>query len=614
MCGIAGIINFQNKAVRKQDLENMLSKIKYRGPDDEGYFTDENAGLGFVRLSIIDLTDAGHQPKVSADGRYVIVFNGEIFNYIELREELIKEGVKFNTQSDTEVLLNAYIKWGEACLHKFNGMWAFAIFDKQLKKLFISRDRYGIKPFYYIEQPGQFVFCSEIPPLLKYLNKVEANGQNILDYLVFNRTDQSETTFFNGIKKLQHGHNLKVENGKVTISEWYNLRERIKTEKGFQSPGEFKDEFVEAVKLRLRSDVPVGVCMSGGLDSSSIVSITTDILNVKGLNSFSSVYEKGQKGDETEFIKQYENKIPHMHYVTPSGTTLKDDLNDFIRIHAEPLPSTSPYAQYKVMKLAKGKVVVILDGQGADEHLAGYHYFFGFNFKHLFKSFRWLTLVKEMFYYFKIHRSIYAFKTFIYFLLPKSLKLTARLNEKNYLTKEFSDRYSDKNSITENLYGSSNLQEALLDHFEYKLEHLLKWQDRNSMCFSLEIRSPFLDYRLVERSLATSSDWKIKNGTTKFILRESMKGIMPEKIRMRQDKIGFGTPEDEWFREKEWQEIIHEVLNSDSFAKRNIINVSNAKSQYQQHLNRKINIGKEIWKWVHLELWFREFIDKPQAK
>ncbi len=615
MCGIAGIINFNNLKPEELQLRKMMSQIKHRGPDDEGVYIDKNIGLGFVRLSIIDMSYSGHQPKESLDGRYVVIFNGEIYNYIEIREQLAKEGVKFQTATDTEVLLNSFIHWGEACLDKFNGMWAFVIYDKKENTIFASRDRFGIKPFYYIHQNNQFVFCSEIPPLLSFLgNKIEANYQSIFDYLVFNRTDQNQTTFFANVKKLQHGQCLKIENKEVTIYNWYKLRDKVKQSEGFKSADEFKTCFEAAVKLRLRSDVPIGVCLSGGLDSSSIVSTLTNILGVKNLNTFSAVYEKGETGDETEFIKMYEKTVEHMHYVTPNAESLQNDLYDFIKTHAEPIPSTSPYAQYKVMQLAKGKVVVTLDGQGADEHLAGYHYFFGFYFKDLFRHFKWITLLQEIYYYLKIHKSTYALKTFVFFLLPNSFKTKGRINEKKYLNKDFKLKYSSGNGIVSSLYSSAGLEEALLDHFEFKLEHLLKWEDRNSMRFSLEARVPFLDFNLVEKSLATAGNRKIKKGTTKFILREAMKNVLPEKIRLRQDKIGFGTPQDKWFRNTEWQKIVNDILNSSSFANRNIIDVSKAKEQFQKHVNGKINIANEIWKWVHLELWFREFIDMKTSK
>ena len=617
MCGICGIIHFDDTGVQESSILNMMQLMKHRGPDDEGVFIEKTIGLGFVRLSIIDLTKAGHQPKLSLDERYVIVFNGEIYNYIELREELQKEGVHFITKTDTEVLLNAYIRWGEDCMHRFNGMWAIAIYDRQKQTVFCARDRYGIKPFYYLQTETFFAFCSEIPPLLLLIkDKPNPNYQTIFDFLVFNRTDQTEKTFFEEVNKLQHGNKLTINikenkkiNSRLSIVKWYDIKESVNKTIGFESPHEFKELFTSSIELRLRSDVPVGVCLSGGLDSSSIVSIILNEFDKNELKTFSAVYNKGQLGDEKEFIDEYKSLISNMSYITPSAITLKNDLEQFIKAHGEPIPTTGPYAQFKVMKLAKGNVVVTLDGQGADEELAGYHYFFGFYFKDLLIHFKFAKLCNEIFCYLKIHKNLIGIKSFLFFLLPKYLRTRTRVNEKKYLNEDFVNKYKNSNSIVGNLYSSKSLNEALFDHFEYKLEHLLKWEDRNSMFFSIEARVPFLDYRIVEKLLATRSDLKIKKGMTKFILREAMKGILPKKIYLRSDKIGFDTPEDEWFRDPEWQDIVHEILNSQSFINRNLINNKIAFDLYKKHLNKEINISKEIWKWIHLEFWFRQFID-----
>jgi asparagine synthase (glutamine-hydrolysing) len=250
-----------------------------------------------------------------------------------------------------------------------------------------------------------------------------------------------------------------------------------------------------------------------------------------------------------------------------------------------------------------------LDGQGADEMLAGYHDYFAYYYKELFFSNRYFKLISENYNYFKNHRSLFALKAFVFFLLPEKLKTNLRINEKKYLNSDFVKKYKNTSSISGNLYGSVSLNDALLNHFEYKLEHLLKWEDRNSMYFSLEARCPFLDYRLVERSLATSGDLIIRKGTTKHILRESMIGILPDRIRLRKDKIGFGTPEDEWLRTKGWQILIKDLLKSKSFKDRNLINPEIAIKQYQIHVSGKANLSREIWKWIHLELWHREYID-----
>ncbi|WP_029038374.1 asparagine synthase (glutamine-hydrolyzing) [Salinimicrobium xinjiangense] len=617
MCGICGVINIdKNKIVKESDIKGMMAVMKHRGPDDEGTFINNNVGLGFVRLSIIDLSPAGHQPFKSTDGRFIMVFNGEIFNYIELKDELKKEGYFFKTETDTEVLFNAYLHWGESVLHRLNGMWAFAIYDTFEETIFFARDRFGIKPFYYSLTENNLIFASEIPPILEILKKKPTpNYDVVFDFLVYNKTEHSEKTFFSEVNKLMHGHSIKLDlkkkkrNLSIYINKWYNINSRVKNARPFCSPDDYKQAFESAIDLRLRSDVPVGVSFSGGLDSSAITSVVIDTFKKNDLNTFSAVYDKSFSGDESKFMKLYDDKPGRRHYTTPSAESLLDDLDEFISCHAEPVPTTSPYAQYKIMELASKNVVVTLDGQGADEQLAGYHYFFGFYFKDLLKQGKFTSLNREIYSYLKIHKSTFGLKTFLFFLLPKTTRTKLKVSELGYITSEFAKRHNKTNIISDYLYASNSLQEALVNHFEYKLEHLLKWEDRNSMHFSLEARVPFLDYRLVERTLATNSKEIIKNGMTKNLLRESMKGVVPEEIRMRVDKEGYSTPQDEWFRSKEWEEKIWDILKSDSFKSRNIFNVNRTQQMFKEHLNREKNLAKELWKWIHLELWFRKYID-----
>ena len=626
MCGICGIVEFEGSFVEDARITMMMSQMKHRGPDDDGSYFEKNVGLGFVRLSIIDLSPLGHQPMISTDGRYVMVYNGEIYNYLELKDELVRKGHAFRSKTDSEVLLAAYAEWGEECLERFNGMWACVIFDRKKDELFCARDRFGIKPLYYFIDPSRFIFASEIPPILSVMKRKPApNNQSIFEYLAFNRTDQTEETFFKGIKKLQHGHFLKIRNvrgcagraGQISIKKWYDLRSKVENASGFSRPEEYRNLFSSAVGLRLRSDVPVGVCLSGGVDSSSIVSVLLKDYGKKDLNTFSAVYSKGESGDESEFIDLFhgtENPagcaLKRMFFTHPTVVTLLQDLDSFVITHAEPIPSTSPYAQFKVMELAQRNVVVTLDGQGADEELAGYHYFFGFLFKELLRRLRLARLLSESGKYLLKHRSIYGLKTFAYFLLPEFSRSRLRVSERGYILPEFSNGRYRNSVIAGELYGSQNLREALLNHFEYKLEHLLKWEDRNSMRFSLEARVPFLDYRLVERTLASPTDMIINRGTTKYILREAMRGALPEKIRTRQDKVGFGTPQESWFRSQEWAALVTEFVRSDSFRQRGIIHSANAMTLFQKHLSGGVDASKEIWKWINLELWFRRFIDQ----
>jgi len=285
MCGICGVVNFDRSPVNPADLRAMMSSMKHRGPDDEGIHVDNNVGFGHVRLSILDLSEAGHQPMFFGDNQYCITYNGEIFNYLELRSELSSK-YEFKTNTDTEVVLASYIEWGEKCLDKFNGMWAFAIHDRRNNQIYLSRDRYGIKPLYYYKSKNSLIFASEIRALVKVLKEnLTVNERSVYEYLIYNRTDQTESTFYHGISKLKHGHSVTIKDNEFKIIKWYDLKDKNKFQ--WNSPEEFRNTLSSAVGLRLRSDVPVGTCLSGGLDSSTITSILLKDYDKGDLNTFS---------------------------------------------------------------------------------------------------------------------------------------------------------------------------------------------------------------------------------------------------------------------------------------------------------------------------------------
>ncbi|MBR4564728.1 MAG: asparagine synthase (glutamine-hydrolyzing) [Paludibacteraceae bacterium] len=624
MCGIAGIVQCGNEPIQEERLRVMMQTIKHRGPDDEGLFITEHVGLGHVRLSILDLTEAGHQPMTDSSGRYTIIQNGETYNYIELRAELEKSGYAFKTKTDTEVVLNGYIEWGEKVIDRMNGMFALAIYDKEKQTLFLARDRFGVKPLYYYVGTKELIFASEIPSILAAMpDKPTANEDVIFDYLVFNRTDQTEQTFFKGIYKLQHGCCMTLDCNKaytkaaLPIRKWYNLAEEVRKKQSeikaaHLDDAQLKDRYMKlfrhAIELRLRSDVPWGVCLSGGLDSSAITATLIREMKEEDVHSFSAVHRKGSWADESEFIKEFEGVVPNMHYVHPDAEGMLRHLDDYIRIQGEPTPTNSPYALYCVLEEASKYVKVILDGQGSDEALAGYEYIPGLYYKTLFTHFKWGRLAKEIVQYARLHKSWRHVKYMVFFLLPSKVRTKVRVMQRGYINPEFVAQHKES-VIADKLYGANTMEEMLVAHFEYKLEHLNKWGDRDTMAFGVEGRSPFLDKDLVEYSIALKDELKIKGGYTKFILREVMKGIMPEKVRLRVDKRGFSVPMDEWYRTEGFQKLVKEILDSDSFAKRGYFLPEEAKKLYQRHLAGEINVSKDIWKCINLELWFREFID-----
>ncbi|MCB9447773.1 MAG: asparagine synthase (glutamine-hydrolyzing) [Flavobacteriales bacterium] len=608
MCGIAGIVNFSSEAVDPAAIQDMMNRIKHRGPDDEGMFLRDHVGIGHVRLSIIDLSSAGHQPMFSNDDRYAIVFNGEIYNYVELREEL-KDGYSFRSKTDTEVLLAAYIKWGEQCLPRLNGDFAFAIYDTREKTLFGARDRFGIKPFYIYRNEQRFVFASEIKSVLPLVDQLTPNEKSLYEYLVYNRTDQSDETFFDSVHKLHHGHCFTIRNGKVDIRKWYDLKEQVRYPSPM-TPGQYREEFRKSVGLRLRSDVPVGVCLSGGIDSSAVTSVLYHDFNLKEVKTFSAVFEKGSWADESPFINAFQAELNNMFYIQPTAETFYDEFKGFVTAQCEPIPGVSPYSQYKVMQLASQNVSVTLDGQGADEMLGGYNYFYGGYFKELLRSLKWITLCRELIGYGKRNPSKDAYAYFLFYLLPQGLKKYAGRKTYGSISTEFYEKYKNVSTISSDLYDPRTLHDSFLQHFEHKLEHLLKWDDLNSMRFSIESRVPFLDHNLVEKTLSLPPDLVLKNGVSKYIMRESVRDILPAAIYNRRDKKGFTTPSDEWFRSKAFQAYIQDMLHSAAFKQRGYFNVEDCQKKYQAHIEGKGNFSKDIWKWINLEEWFRIFINR----
>ncbi len=607
MCGICGIINFNKEKINREKISSMVKMMKHRGPDDDGIYQNNNFALGSTRLSILDLSNDGHMPMFSNDKRFVIVYNGEIYNHIELKNEL-SSFYKFKSKSDTEVVLAAYQKWGKKSLEKFNGMFSFVIYDHYKKTFFAARDRYGIKPFYYYYDSSIFIFSSEIYPIINSFNYLkEPNNKSIYNYLIFNKTNQTSDTFFKNIKKLQHGHYLIINNSTIKINKWYNIYDKL--DNPIKTSVELKDLINDSINLRLRSDVPVGACLSGGLDSSVIVGNVYHNFKRKDIHTFSAIYKQNQIGDETVFINEFKNTLSNMHYAKPTAESLFKDYEDFIFAQNEPVPNTSAYAEYKVMESAKDIVTVILNGQGADEELAGYKYFFGYYFKELLIKFDLPKLFLELIKYISIHKSAYGLKAAIYFMLSSKLQSAIYIYNKKFYNRDFVNKYKKLSTIPDTIFKSHSLQQSLIDHFEHQFEHHLIWGDRSSMKFSLELRFPFLDHRIVESTLPASNELKIKNGYTKNILRQASKDIIPEKIRLRSDKMGFETPEDEWFRKPFFRDLVIDIVSSSSFSSRGFIDKKIALKMYNDHLLGKKNISQEIWKWINLEAWFSRFID-----
>ncbi|MBF0224828.1 MAG: asparagine synthase (glutamine-hydrolyzing) [Desulfobacterales bacterium] len=604
MCGIAGIFRLNNIVDSDIEIVKKINSIqKHRGPDDEGIYSDSSCALGHVRLSIIDISKDGHQPFISDDKRFYLIYNGEIYNYIELREDLKKLGWTFRTKTDTEVLLKAYIQFKENCLSLLNGMFAFVIYDSLNSTLFLARDRVGIKPLYYAFKDSTFYFASEIKSFNAIPEfKKSINNLSLFDYLVFNRTDVYDETFINEIKRIPNGCYASFNGYKLNISKWWNPENYIlNCETNLEESKELiHDILVSAVKLRMRSDVPVGSCLSGGLDSSILVGILFQHNQAKeDYKTFTASFPNHYL-DETKYIDILNKKYPFKNFRTfPSSQKAYENLKNYVYTNDEPTTSPTFYSQYEVMRLAKEQgVTVLLDGQGGDENFAGYQYFHGFNLFGLIANKKVKKFSYELISSLKRKQHISAYQTLLFQILPDIFKKRLLLKTVPYISPDFFYTYIDKSKIYNEFFNVSGLNQSLVRHFQYKLEHLLRMEDRNSMAFSIEARVPYLDYRLIQYTLGVSEEFKIKVGETKYLQKIALSKYTIPEIVNRRDKIGFGTPGDEWMREDVWH----------NFSNRNYNELKKELPDIFRKYSSVSEKGLEIWKINQLYVWKKLFL------
>jgi len=627
MCGISGFTS--RRPIGLGNLKAMTDIIRHRGPDDEGYAVFRTArstplclggidtpseayssdlsykpvrsitaspeqkatlALGHRRLSILDLSVHGHQPMCSSDGALWISYNGEIYNYLELRTELNELGHRFHTGTDTEVILAAYREWGEGCLDRFIGMWAFAIYDSQAAELFLARDRFGIKPLYYWFDPDDtFYFGSEIKQFTACKGwEAKLNGQRAYDYLVYSLTDHTDETMFDGVFQLQPGHCYKesVANitpgsgGKIESYRWYNL-ERNPSDVSFEEASSgFESRFKEAVRLHLRSDVPVGSALSGGLDSSAIVCEINNLLCTEGKNGIQKTFSSCSEFKNYDERKWMDIVVRHTemdaHYTYPKTNQLHELTSTILWHQDEPYQSQSAYLGYHVFQLAREQQVkVLLNGQGADEYLGGYGQFDNAIFYNFFKKMKWGILLREI----RNARGRNLYNTLpvlSYLLIPEIIR--------NRIVNYFSTVSHIKNMIDMEALGASTLHPfqtinadissvpgiSRLNLFYTPLAKYLRWEDRNSMAHSIEARVPFLDHRLVEYTYNLPSEYLFSNGTTKRVMREGLRQILPSEIADRKDKKGFITPEEQWVKHED-REMFRSWMQSAIDASQGII-------------------------------------------
>lgn len=542
MCGIAGIIDpTLSRGQGEILLGKMLESIRHRGPDNSSHWIDMPVWLGHNRLSIIDLTDAANQPMEFED--LVIVYNGEVYNYLEIRDELLKKGYRFRTQSDTEVVLAAYKEWGAECVKRFVGMWAFAIWDKTKKELFCSRDRFGIKPFYYIHQGDKFYFGSEYKPLkLSPLFRSDINYAQVNRGLLLEFVSYRDETYFECLKILPERCNLVFKNGTVSVVQYWDLDPSKRFRGTFEDKrGRFLELFRDSVRLHMRSDVAIGGCLSGGLDSSSIASVVgTDHPGVR-YKTFTIYYNGKDQVDERpwvdELLKKYSNIDPV--YCSPSDDEIGAAYEHAKRAHDTPMPRSSVISYYFLMKAAaQHRIKVMLDGQGADEYLAGYLTSFERLIGGYLRNLNILKALKTLRCY-AARRNI-GRRDMARRGLASSVKRERDLYIDEFLYDRLAVGFDNDLEFELKRFGGSRLKQHLYHLlFTTFTPSLLHYEDRISMAFSIENRVPFLNHRLIEFVHSLADEDLLFLGQTKYILRASLNGRLPQPIAERTDKQGF---------------------------------------------------------------------------
>lgn len=576
MCGILGGVGVIEEAVFRKALET----LHHRGPDDEGVNRfDINAGpidssgtdthsesifLGHKRLSIIDLSACGRQPMTAGD--LTLIYNGEIYNYIELREELKKLGHEFQTETDTEVVLEAYREWGEDCVHRMNGMWSFVILNATTREMFLSRDRMGVKPLYYFQEDGRFYFASEIKALLALPGVTAvADRAELIRYLIYGAQEHREETMFRGIRRLLPGCNgiFCLSDRRLETKKYYSVVDNFLADRkaGNETPdpcSDLRSTFESAIQLRLRSDVTIGMALSGGLDSNIVVH-TVNRIN-PNIETFSSIYTAREQINENSNIDLTCERLGlEKHYTVPDEDKLLSNLEKLVWFQDEPFDTLSVFAQNSVYELMNNHgVKVSLDGQGADEIFAGYPTYRAIYLRERFPA----SLAGHL----KHYRSE----------LPSDLKI-AMLSFTPCL---FEQLYYKRRARRVLRSGASfvDCASAKFRHFDdvnLKLAHdcaehltvLLRYVDRNSMAWSVESRSPFLDYRLMRSGLRCDSALKVKDGYSKYILRKTFEDRVPDEIAWNKEKLGFPVPQEEWLKSEKLRTVLDEAIKESNLIK-----------------------------------------------
>ena len=591
MCGIVGQFALNGEDADEALVGAMAERLAHRGPDGEGTFFSGPIGLAHRRLAI---ADEGRQPMGSEDGTLQIVFDGEIYNHLELRDELSAAGHRFATATDTEVILHAYEEWGRDCLARFNGAWAFALRDGRRRELFCARDRLGIKPFYYTLAGGSFLFASEIKALRAHPGAGRRpNDRMLATFLAWGVADHTAETMYDGIFQLLPAHTIAVSAEGVGEPERYWSLVMNGAPGGADDGAatrNVRELLTDAVRLRLRSGVPVGTCLSGGIDSSTIAVLFNELLEGSGgqQKTFSVSFDD-PRFDESRYIDTVVAATGAANRrMTPDTAGLREDIERLLYMQDEPFASLSIYAQYCVMRLAGAEVKVVLDGQGADEQLGGYIAYQAPYIRGLLRRGDVLAALREGVGSARHHRSFFSWA---------AAQSRVRSERRGLL----------RGDAPEVLRYAGSLEEVLKREVTASnLPLLLHWEDRNSMAFSVEARVPFLDYRLVEHLAALPLDQKIRGGVTKYVLRQAIRGLVPDAVRCRMDKMGFVTPEEVWMKGELASRIL-ELFSTHEFAGRPYWDAERVLENYREFLDGRSAYSTEFWRIACAEMWLRQF-------
>jgi len=636
MCGIAGLLLSSETRVPGEQVKSLLRVLEHRGPDDFGWLSlsrqgvrsgrevpgdfSSSAVLIHRRLSILDLSEAGWQPMGTPDGRHQLIFNGEIYNYLELREELEALGHKFRSHSDSEVLLTAFVRWGPKVLERLVGMFALAILDTVDRRLFLARDFAGIKPLYYARWRDGFAFASEINALLDLPGvSRQINPQRLYDFLRFGLTDIAGETLLQDVKQLPAAHYLEVSLDALDVLEpvrWWRLDLDARSDLSFDAAAEKTRElFFDNIRLHLRSDVPIGAALSGGVDSSAIVMTMRSLEPALDIHAFCYLADDPRVNEEKwmEIVGQASGAV--LHRVRANPETLVTDLAALVNTQGECFGGTSIYAQRQIFRAARdARIKVMLDGQGADELLGGYDYFVAARFGSLLRQGKWGQAAGFLGSASRrpgLSRAGILTRS-MDFLLPSSVQIPLR----RWVRKDLDPSWMDfgwfgRHGIVPRSIGYQKgrdvLRQALYTELtENSLPRLLRFEDRNSMAFSIESRVPFLTPELVRFVFSLPENYLVADdGTTKAVFRKAMRGVVPDAVLDRKEKIGFATPEKEWLLAlRPW---VDGILEGETASRIRAIDSNEVRREWGRIVRGERTFDARVWRWVSAVLWAQRF-------